>query len=1270
MNSKEIVVFIAKDDDEYGRYKEALNRFDIDSASIQKVWREKCLSGSPNLSNNADVDNQGNATGSSRKRKPKHKDGCIPSRTETGPQNWSECGRKIELADFTLIILNGDKDSLPWKDNLKNNINKETHLQQFLSGFLEGLNKALYGADVQCKCVKYLFVHLGDGGDPKNVTRIEKIVQEKLRVENQVLHVESIQLLSSMRDDSFCLNPITLPRNLKCVVEISEALYDCAEYYNSEIGVKDAASRFLVSQYKLVDLLQNVSDSVNVDSSIGYEGAIQGIKFVLVATSEKLPVLAIKEVLDKVLSAHGATVCKYDEIPQGEAERKDFRVVPVFINDKKHGGIGSVAAIGACPPPEFVLDCEKGVDRKWNVDKVWEALRRRLKVWEKDGTLHGISIEELRDWMAGAFRKYCFLDERAHGQTGDMNLSEAQERTDEFISKWLRTGAEAQTFREHFQRSGKKNLTGEADWVSLMRVLFHASFDKFADVIDKCDSNDNKLQDEVRKVFRLDENGGAIVLPCGLATRFSTPSTTVRVLLIDDNAAEECKEDEGRLTSKKFPGFEFTSLMTGREKFSREKLFTSFGEELKNKINCATGQCSFDAVLLDLCLDSERQDPSGYQLISHIRGQMPNVPIIVYSQFDDMGHEKRAFEEGAAWFLKKSEYKKLARHLNSLFRKPEWQGEWCAIQEIAGFVTKEDFVLEDADDDVLRNQLITSTGGEYAYLIYKALRTLPGTKIYVKRIGVGYGGAMTIKAWKGNKSLSPVIIKVDSRFNTVMEYERYFRFIRPFLANECGRIENPAISIDNEHSVIVYTFAGRSGNRQGILSLKSMLEADMESPDRCSDGKYSKILGRILNEMLPRLHNIRVKSEIDKDDIFGAATSFPNPALDEVPNDIVHISDNYIYRLPLERRMVSDYRFVSQRDHGDSAKSFVLRGGWNASGERPARIELCDDNKQVLALTGNMADHVLKFRNHLVPGTRVWIEGNPGNLAVNEKLLNSILLENASRTTGEDSSADGSARNALICRLRNEFGRLISSFLADTDDYLVFPHLMKNTWGDQLLRHLRAGNWDFVMELANVLGIVNNGDCDGILRMLIEGGELKCPCGIIHGDLNLGNVMVEVDGEGPDGVWLIDFARTRRDFITHDFNVLFTSVLSLLFNKTLWEEKSYPGEKSHSALMKERFADIVYSVVFRENDGAPKLLPEDSRVRMIYVMLRQIRKAALKALQGSDGDSLITYAYTTALMCFVAARVFLQHEKNPPAAAGMIVATLVCCEHLLAVKGK
>lgn len=61
--------------------------------------------------------------------------------------------------------------------------------------------------------------------------------------------------------------------------------------------------------------------------------------------------------------------------------------------------------------------------------------------------------------------------------------------------------------------------------------------------------------------------------------------------------------------------------------------------------------------------------------------------------------------------------------------------------------------------------------------------------------------------------------------------------------------------------------------------------------------------------------------------------------------------------------------------------------------------------------------------------------------------------------------------------------------------------------------------------------------------------------GIIHGDLNLNNILIDVAGNGlpPQGaLWLIDFARTRRDSLAHDFVELEVDlVTSLLGSSTI-----------------------------------------------------------------------------------------------------------------------
>jgi CheY-like chemotaxis protein len=55
--------------------------------------------------------------------------------------------------------------------------------------------------------------------------------------------------------------------------------------------------------------------------------------------------------------------------------------------------------------------------------------------------------------------------------------------------------------------------------------------------------------------------------------------------------------------------------------------------------------------------------------------------------------------------------------------------------------------------------------------------------------------------------------------------------------------------------------------------------------------------------------------------------------------------------------------------------------------------------------------------------------------------------------------------------------------------------------------------------------------------------------GIVHGDLNLNNILIDVDSAGQPvrgALWLIDFARTRRDSLAHDFAELEVDLVTRL----------------------------------------------------------------------------------------------------------------------------
>ena len=164
-------------------------------------------------------------------------------------------------------------------------------------------------------------------------------------------------------------------------------------------------------------------------------------------------------------------------------------------------------------------------------------------------------------------------------------------------------------------------------------------------------------------------------------------------------------------------------------------------------------------------------------------------------------------------------------------------------------------------------------------------------------------------------------------------------------------------------------------------------------------------------------------------------------------------------------------------------------------------------------------------------------------------------------------------------------------------------------------------------------------------------------------------------------VWFIDFARTRRDFISHDFNVMFTSVLALLFDKEVWEGKmlscndmtyrtsdtgwqmaSFRGCITNREQINAVYRDFIVAAVTGELDAVPDFIEKDKRMSFIFRVLRRIRKAALRA-----GVSEECYLLTTALSCTVASRIaIVHHEKNAPASAAMIAAAVIC---LAEIKG-
>ena len=476
--------------------------------------------------------------------------------------------------------------------------------------------------------------------------------------------------------------------------------------------------------------------------------------------------------------------------------------------------------------------------------------------------------------------------------------------------------------------------------------------------------------------------------------------------------------------------------------------------------------------------EPEGYDLSGYHLISVLKRFYPRLPIIVYSRHDDMGHLARAFRYGASWFVRKNEIENLPQVIASLKKRRSWVDEWKTICA-AGAV---EFKFDECSQ---KEAFIASFDDARRYLTYKCLERLPGRVIRIRPMGGGFSTSATFKAVKESGGVVlqvPLIVKIDNRSRMTMEYERYSRFIRPYIPNDAGRVESAERVIDEGHAAIVYTFAGTQNGKRHLTDMKSMMIEDFISARRCDFRKYRTSLDQLFDEILPRIH--RVSPNIETDGMPGGS-SYPNPDFWELPPE-------------------------------------DMLGNW----------------------------------------------------------LNRI------RINLEDEFYDPEVAEAV----------------AD-------------------LREMVAS--------------------DGARK------RFKCPIGIIHGDLNLANVMVETykDAKRRNNIadaWLIDFGLTRRDYVAHDFSVLFTSVLSLWFRK---EGLSRP----HLDRLMKNYDRIMEGSLTGRCLRLDADVRNDSRIMFVVQILRRVRKAAI-----ATGLSPDMYLLSVTMGLLVCHRIQLQFEHNEESARGML----------------
>lgn len=958
----------------------------------------------------------------------------------------------------------------------------------------------------------------------------------------------------------------------------------------------------------------------------------------------------------------------------------DEKVLPFFVCEK----IDDFRNSGLKCPYEFVIERKDlfdvyktdkksdGTD-KCTVFPAADRLRERIGVL-KSLNSDGIPYLKFKDWMSGVMRRYLFLDDTAHGTSGCIDSQDpnwnwtSKDKKFKWVERDPNDNENKYEYDTHGQwlkdRFSKDAKAADNDSLKHLKPFMRAMWPEYFDAGKLTLQTLSTEPDVGNRITRLldvynSPETNPLPLSQGDRARFVTPTGKIHVLLIDDDAKKSllCTDEEIAKIFSVQP-FELTP-----------KDFPNLERNLREILN---NHLSYDFALVDLCFGEDPgQDPLGYHVIKKLAKLFPHMPIVVYSRYKDMGHISRAFQCGAKWFLEKDEEHKLARHMMDLVKKGGWKREWRAMQEY----NPVEFVYTGKDpafDDKFRHT------DEWQYLTAKSLEFFPGKFIEIKKMGGGISSASTFRVQKGLKLdgkplQSPMIIKIDATPNTRMEYERYFRYIRPYMANEAGRIEKPCVIIDRDCSAIVYTFAGRQDKAHALDSMKSMLKRDVEFKSSCDYEKYRKAFDMIFDEILPKIHRVTPNREfgdgdknrhqevfskpaaLDAAEAFGAA--FPNLQFGEVEEK--NFFQTYLIRYPHFRKIkLSNTAFQKDQptlekisainsDENENLHPYEFRGLWNRDdGNIDLEVYDCKKNREPCLLTGPIATHMAKYRRQMYPGSILWVsEDSPSNEDSNS-------MDDRKKMFDNDRVGKQKCRDWVI--FVKKYTKSNNEDKNDTPGRIYFDLVDKVLCFCKAL--YGAENADYKGYLSGKEPLFDEAEVKRFFEHIRP--RFKCPIAICHGDLNYGNIMLESrkhppKDEKPDvsqtitDAWFIDFAWTRRDMIAHDFNVMFTDTLALLFDTKLLKDGGY--KKSVVRI----FPRFIRDVMFAENPNPPDYLNDDARFVFIYKILRRIRRAALES-----GISKEMYTLTTVLECLMTLKLHLKSENIHASAALFAVAKM------------
>ena len=842
----------------------------------------------------------------------------------------------------------------------------------------------------------------------------------------------------------------------------------------------------------------------------------------------------------------------------------------------------------------------------------------------------GIDRIYMQSFCMGAFRRYLFLDDENHGR-GELDLNAVRAghyRSDEAErSRWLSSSSWQKLYESRLER------TDEGD---VRNALFRALYaDESKKILAKMKALTKVVAGDAAMFSRpspggeygslaavqqaADEFENALPRLLGHDLRFHLPGEKGCVMLIDDRANEARAGLEettavrpgtdGSTQGPKMSVFFDIEAANLRPKGTVRDYGVQVWEAFPGD-NSSESLRRFDLLLLDLNLgEGPLADFAGYQCLPILKKFFPEVVIMAFTRYGNMSHIERAFARGATWFLSKADAWKLPECYCERLQHKQWVREWTAIRS-------------GVDWDIGPGERVDEAS---RYLIWKAMEGMPGGTIRVKGLAGGIGGARTLRAVKAvndryNRA-TPVVIKIDERFRMLMERERYYRFVHPYLSNLVGRIEQPLAEGGDNRASLAYSYAGtgqgvgeRSARRSEVVTLENLLQRNLpKSHDQIlGPDVYAELFEQLLGDVLPRLHVIDPRSELSELD-------YPNAVFEESASAV----DSYLLRMPPEAIVAVDEPVSSGRknlvNHAISSLDDIQAGQELLScvydvehGPEPyikAVARLQDGYFHRLDLKGLLGgfyvDHrylrpmrplVIRMKEKPLQGeleawTALWWARNPNP---DDK------ARPQSRTIEYDQTVDGCVHTFESAGLT-----------------LIHPR--------PALAVVGLRRW-LVSRMARVL----------------DGGRI----GIVHGDMNLGNVLVERErGSAPKPVfgtpWLIDFARTRRDRIVVDY-----TQFELDLGLRLLDPRFFPSLRKS----RNNWTDVdeFFSYLLETPWTPPRVAERVKRLRLVYALVSRVRAAADK--QGIDEKE---YLVSRTFQLLIIHKIICGRWRRNPADEGL-----------------